>query len=214
MARRRDSSSTRDQASTPSAREGPHGHSINIDPTNAFAFATDLGIDKVLAYRINHDDGSLTPADSPYTRTPPGGGPRHFAFHPNGKYAYLLNEMGSSITALHYDDSRGMLNEIETLTTLPGDFDGVNHCADIHVSPDGEFVYGSNRGHDSIAVFRVDQDTGGLLVRWSRIDRRRDAPQLRHRPVGDLLDSGQPGHRQHPDLPHQPRYRDAGTDGP
>ena len=116
----------------------------------------------MLAYRINHDDGSLTPADSPYTRTPPGGGPRHFAFHPNGKHAYLLNEMGSSVTAMHYDDSRGMLNEIETLTTLPDDFDGVNHCADIHVSPDGQFVYASNRGHDTIAVFRVDQDTGGL----------------------------------------------------
>ena len=68
-----------------------------------FAFAADLGIDKVLAYRLNHGDGSLTPAESPYTRTPPGGGPRHFAFHPNGKYAYLLNEMGSSITAMHYD---------------------------------------------------------------------------------------------------------------
>ena len=146
----------------PERQQGPHGHSINIDPTNTFAFAADLGIDKVLAYRINHDDGSLTPADSPYTRTPPGGGPRHFAFHPNGRHAYLLNEMGSSVTALHYDSSRGMLNEIETLTTLPDDFDGVNHCADIHVSPDGQFVYASNRGHDSIAVFGIDQDTGGL----------------------------------------------------
>ena len=96
------------------------------------------------------------------SRTPPGGGPRHFAFHPNGKYAYLLNEMGSSITAMHYDGLRGMLNEIETVTTLPDDFKGVNHCADIHVSPSGEFVYGSNRGHDSIAVFSIDQDNGGL----------------------------------------------------
>ena len=146
----------------PERQGGPHGHSINIDPTNTFAFAADLGIDKVLAYRLNHGDGSLAPAESPYVRTPPGGGPRHFAFHPNGKYAYLLNEMGSSITAMHYDGLRGMLNEIETVTTLPDDFDGVNHCADIHVSPSGEFVYGSNRGHDSIAVFSIDQDTGGL----------------------------------------------------
>ena len=93
----------------PERQEGPHGHSINIDPTNIFAFAADLGIDKVLTYRLNHGDGSLTPAESPYVRTPPGGGPRHFAFHPNGKYAYLLNEMGSSITAMHYDGLRGML---------------------------------------------------------------------------------------------------------
>ena len=198
----------------PERQEGPHGHSINIDPTNTFAFAADLGIDKVLAYRINHDDGSITPADSPYTRTPPGGGPRHFAFHPNGKHAYLLNEMGSSVTAMHYDGSRGMLNEIETLTTLPDDFDGVNHCADIHVSPDGEFVYASNRGHDSIAVIRHRPGHRRDLLRGTRIERRRDSAKFRPRPVGDIHAGLQSGHRQHPHLPHQPRYRDAGADGP
>lgn len=146
----------------PERQTGPHAHSINLDPTNTFAFAADLGIDKVMVYRLNHADGSLTPNESPWVRTPPGAGPRHFAFHPSGKYGYVINEMGSTITALHYDAARGMLNEIETVPTLPDGFDGVSHCADIHVAPSGKFVYGSNRGHDSIAVFRVDQGTGRL----------------------------------------------------
>ena len=148
----------------PERQVGPHAHSIILDADNRFAFAADLGTDKMMVYRLDFATGKLVSNDSPWVRTPPGSGPRHFDFHPNGKYAYLINEMGSTVTALHYDAERGMLNEIETVPTLPEDFDGVNHCADIHVAPSGKFVYGSNRGHDSIAIFAIDQDTGSLTA--------------------------------------------------
>lgn len=148
----------------PERQMGPHAHSIILDAGNRYAFAADLGMDKMMVYRLDFATGELVPNDSPWVRTPPAAGPRHFDFHPNGEYAYIINEMGSTITALHYDAERGMLNEIETVPTLPDDFDGVSHTADIHVAPSGKFVYGSNRGHDSIAIFAVDQVTGSLTA--------------------------------------------------
>ena len=148
----------------PDRQMGPHAHSIILDANNRYAFAADLGTDKMMVYRLDFAIGALVPNDSPWVRTPPGAGPRHFDFHPNGKFAYIINEMGSSITALHYDAERGMLNEIETVPTLPEGFDGVSYCADIHVTPSGKFVYGSNRGHDSIAIFAIDQSTGALTA--------------------------------------------------
>jgi 6-phosphogluconolactonase len=140
----------------------PHAHSINVSPDNRFAVAADLGLDELLVYRFDPTKGSLTANEPPFTRVNPGAGPRHFAFRPDGKFAYVINEIGSTITALTWDAARGILTEIQTISTLPAGFSGRNDCADVHVHPTGKFVYGSNRGHDSIAVFSVDQAKGTL----------------------------------------------------
>ncbi len=145
-----------------SRQAGPHAHSINVSPDNRFAIAADLGLDKLLIYRFDAAKGTLAPNDPPSTSLNPGAGPRHFAFHPNGKFAYAINELQSTITVFDYDASRGALKESQTLTTLPPDFKGQNSTAEVQVHPNGKFAYGSNRGHDSIAVFAVDAGSGKL----------------------------------------------------
>ncbi len=147
----------------PQRQKAPHAHSINMSPDNRFAVAADLGLDQLLVYRFDPVKGSLTANDPPFARVHPGAGPRHFAFHPDGKHAYVINEMGSTITAFTWDAAGGTLTEIQTISTLPDGFSGRNDTADIHVHPTGKFVYGSNRGHDSIAVFSVDP-AGGTLT--------------------------------------------------
>jgi 6-phosphogluconolactonase len=146
----------------PWKQEGPHPHSIIVDAANRYVFASDLGLDRIMVYRLEVSGGKLTPNDKPWVTVKAGAGPRHFALHPSARYAYVINELDSTITAFAYDAATGALIEVQTVPTVPGDFDGTNHCADIHVSPDGRFVYGSNRGHDSIAIFAVDGDTGRL----------------------------------------------------
>jgi 6-phosphogluconolactonase len=143
-------------------QKGPHAHSIQVDPTGRFAVSPDLGIDKVMIYRLDPAAAKLAPNDPPFAAVPPGSGPRHFAFHPNGRFAYVINEMLSTVTAFRYDSQRGALDSIETVSTLPKGFDGPNTTAEVQVHPSGKFVYGSNRGHDSIAIFAVDQETGKL----------------------------------------------------
>jgi 6-phosphogluconolactonase len=143
-------------------QQAPHGHSINLDAANHFAFAADLGLDKILVYRFDSANGSLAPNDPPSTSITPGSGPRHFDFHPNGHFAYVINEIASTVTAFRYDASRGTLTTMQTVTTLPQDFKGQNGTADIHVHPSGRFLYGSNRGHDSIAAFSINAETGML----------------------------------------------------
>ncbi len=144
-------------------QEAAHAHSINLDGKNRFATACDLGVDKVYIYEFDHKNGKLKPnAAQDFFQTKPGAGPRHFAFHRNEKYAFVINELNSSITSLAFDENQGTLREIQTVSTLPETFKGVNTCADIHISPNGKFVYGSNRGHDSIAVFKLDEKTGKL----------------------------------------------------
>ncbi len=140
----------------------PHAHSINVAPDNRFAFAADLGLDKVLVYRLDAKTGTLTPNDPPFTAVKPGSGPRHFAFHPSGRYAYVINEMLSTVIAFSYDASRGVLTELQTLPTLPENFTGKSSTAEVQVHPSGKFLYGSNRGHDSIAVFAINERTGKL----------------------------------------------------
>ncbi len=147
----------------PDRQSGPRAHSITPDPTNRFALAADLGIDQVLAYRLDLPAGRLVATDPPYDAAP-GAGPRHLDFHPSGRYAYLINELDSTVSALAYDAAAGALTEINTLPALPDDFDGLSHTADIHVSPSGRFVYGSNRGHDSIVIYEIDPDTGGIAL--------------------------------------------------
>ncbi|HEY2828316.1 MAG TPA: lactonase family protein [Pirellulales bacterium] len=143
-------------------QEGPHAHSVNMDPANRFAIVCDLGLDKVFVYRLG-GDGTLTPNDPPTAQVAPGSGPRHFTFHPNGKFAYVVNEMGSTVTAFNWDADKGMLTEIQTISTLP---DGVsmpnNTTAEVQVHPNGKFLYASNRGHDSIAMYSLDPATGKL----------------------------------------------------
>ena len=146
----------------PQRQMEPHAHAIMIDPGNRYAFAPDLGLDKVLIYALDAEKGSLTPNSQPWARVQPGAGPRHFDFHPKGPFAYVINEIDSTFTAFRYDANAGTLVEFQTISTLPDDFDGTSHCADIHVHPSGKFLYGSNRGHDSIAICGIDSETGML----------------------------------------------------
>jgi 6-phosphogluconolactonase len=148
----------------PRRQEAPHAHSINLDAANNFAFVADLGLDKVLVYRFDAAKGTLTPNDPPAASVAPGAGPRHFAFHPGGRYAYVINEMGNTVTAFNYDAQKGVLTEIQTLSTLPQGYTEVSHTAEVQVHPSGKFLYGSNRGHDSIAVYSIDQNTGRLTL--------------------------------------------------
>ena len=134
-------------------------HSINLDPSNRFAFVADAGLDKVFVYRF--EDGKLKANDPPYAELKPSAAPRHFAFHPGGKYAYVINESALSITAFRYDAKKGALEEIQTISTVPEGWKK-GSTAEVVVHPSGKFVYGSNRGHDSIAVFKVDARTGKL----------------------------------------------------
>jgi 6-phosphogluconolactonase len=146
----------------PRRQEGPHAHSTTLDPTNTFAFVADLGIDKVMVYQLDLETGTLPPHTQPWVEVEAGAGPRHMAFHPNGRYAYLITEMGNTIIAFAYDATQGTLGALQTVPALPEDFDGQSTCADIHVAPSGKFLYGSNRGHDSIVIYAVDPDTGLL----------------------------------------------------
>jgi 6-phosphogluconolactonase len=145
-------------------QDNPHAHCIIADPANRYAFAVDLGTDKVYRYQLDPAHGKLgLPATVAFTAQP-GVGPRHLTFHPNGRWAYLENELGSSVTALTYDAAAGTFQEIQTLTTLPTSFTGENSGADVHISPDGRFVYTSNRGDNSLAVFAIDGGSGRLTL--------------------------------------------------
>lgn len=144
----------------PRRQSGPHAHAIVQDAAGRFVFVPDLGLDKIMVYRFDADGGKLLANDPPWVRVTPGAGPRHLAFHPDGKHAYVINEMQSTITAFDYDPDGGVLTPLETLSTLPKGFDGDNTGAEIQVHPTGKFVYGSNRGHDSIAIFAVGRRGG------------------------------------------------------
>lgn len=147
----------------PDRQEAPHAHSINLDAANRFAFAADLGLDQVLIYRFDPQTGALKPNDPPHVAVAAGAGPRHFAFHPSGKYAYVINELDMTMTAFSYDPESGALTVIDSAATLPPDAsrEGAS-TAEVQVHPSGRFVYGSNRGHHSIAVFQVDEASGKL----------------------------------------------------
>ena len=149
----------------PGRQEAPHAHSINVDPTKQYAVAADLGLDKLLVYKLNADAGTLRPHDPASASVEPGAGPRHFAFHPNGRFAYVINELALTVTAFTWDAKRGALETIHSVSTLPDDFEGSREglsTAEVQVHPSGKFLYGSNRGHDTIAIFAVDRETGRL----------------------------------------------------
>ena len=141
---------------------GPHAHWIGLDPAGLFALVTDLGVDQVFVYRYDAVQGTLAPHDPPSVPLPPGSGPRHVAFHPNERIVYVLNELAATMTSFRYDGAAGTLTPVASAPTLPHDCQGDNLTAEVMVHPDGRFLYGSNRGHDSLAIFAVDGASGSL----------------------------------------------------
>jgi 6-phosphogluconolactonase len=148
----------------PSRQKGPHAHSILLDAANRYALAADLGIDKVMVYRFDSQQGKLLPNDPPFAQCVPGSGPRHMAFAPNGKYAYVIEEISSTVEVFAYDADAGVLKPLQRIGALPQGFTGTNTSADIHMHPSGRFLYGSNRGHNSIVIYAVDDATGELRL--------------------------------------------------
>lgn len=146
----------------PRRQERPHAHSINLDPANRYALAADLGLDKIMVYQLDLTHGRLVSNQEPWATLHAGAGPRHLAFHPNGHYVYVINELDSTMSAFIYDAEKGTMREVQSISALPEGFTDKSYCADVHVAPSGRFVYGSNRGHDSIAIFAVDEATGKL----------------------------------------------------
>ncbi|RCX21393.1 6-phosphogluconolactonase [Fontibacillus phaseoli] len=144
----------------PVRQDRPHPHSALFSPDNRHMLVADLGLDLVRTYAVDTENGTLQPVGD--AMTPPGSGPRHLAFHPGGKFIYSINEVGNSITSFQYDVESGRLTPMETLSTLPDDFEGENTTAEIAISRDGMFLYGSNRGHDSIVQFGIHPESGRL----------------------------------------------------
>jgi 6-phosphogluconolactonase len=143
-------------------QEGPHAHWIGTSPDNRFAMAVDLGLDQVIVYGFDSSKGIFTPMLTGFAKVKPGSGPRHLAFHPNGKFAYVLSEMESSVTVFSYQAKNGTFTSLQTISALPKDYSGPKEGAEIAVHPSGKFLYTSNRGHDSIAVFTIDEKKGTL----------------------------------------------------
>ena len=148
----------------PKRQGGPHAHSINLDKDNRFAVVADLGLDRVFVYKFDPIRGKLTPNDPPAAKVKDRAGPRHFAFHPDGKHAYVINEIDCTVTAFDYDPDRGTLTEIQTVPTMPVPVEPRHSTAEVVVHPSGKFLYGSNRGHDSLAVFAIEPGTGRLKL--------------------------------------------------
>ena len=146
----------------PARQGGPHAHSVNVTKDNRFAMVADLGLDRVFVYKLDAEKGTLEPNDPPAYETAPGAGPRHFAFHPTAPFAFVINEIDSTLTSLKFDAKKGVLTKVQTVSTLPKGFKGNTSTAEVVVHPSGKFVYGSNRGHDSIAAFAFDDKTGAM----------------------------------------------------
>lgn len=146
----------------PRRQRRPHAHSVNLDIGNRYVAAADLGVDKVFVYPLDAATGRLHLAKARAVSLPPGSGPRHLAFHPQGKWAFVNSELSSSLTSLRWNSAKGTLEPVDMKSTLPSDFAGGNSTAEVRAHPNGKFVYVSNRGHDSIAVFGVDTATGRL----------------------------------------------------
>ncbi|AMY08828.1 6-phosphogluconolactonase [Luteitalea pratensis] len=150
----------------PKRQTKPYAHSINMDTVNTFAYAADLGVDRIFIYRLDPTSSKLTPATPAYATMTPGSGPRHLSFHPSGKYAYVINELALTVTVFSRDAKSGALTEVQTISTLPAGqaADPAFSTAEVVVHPSGKFLYGSNRGHDSLVVFAIDDKTGKLTL--------------------------------------------------
>jgi 6-phosphogluconolactonase len=153
------------KGANPQRQEGPHAHSIDLSPDNRFAFVDDLGLDEVKVYKFDSAKGTLTPNDLPFAKVEAGSGPRHFALHPNGKYAYVVSEMAGTVTVFAADLKAGTLHSLQKISTLPKGFSGSIEDAEVEVHPSGKFLYASNRGDgNSIAVFAIDPGKGTLSL--------------------------------------------------
>lgn len=142
----------------PERQKEPHAHCIVVSPNNKYALSADLGLDRILCYKLDPAEAKITPNRPPSGKAPAGAGPRHLTFHPNGKQVYVINELKNSVTVFDFDADTGTLSEKQTISTLPDDFKGTSYCADVKVTPDGRFLYGTNRGHDSLACYRIGKD--------------------------------------------------------
>ena len=171
-------------------QDGPHAHDVVFDAANRFLIAVDLGLDQLFVYRFDPAVGSFTFGDPASARVPPGAGPRHFAFHPDGRHAYSINELNSSVTALGWDPSAGRLTADASVSTLPAGFTGENSTAEVEVDSRGRFLYGSNRGHDSIAVFRINPISGALTLIAHTLTRGKEPRHFTLDPSGRWLIAG------------------------
>lgn len=165
----------------PERQHEPHAHDVVLTPDNHFAMVADLGLDKLLVYRFDPAAGKLSPNDPPYGNVKPGSGPRHIALDPNGRSVYVISEMGNTVTAFDWDADKGSLHEVQSISTLPKDFKGENNTAELVIDAKGRYLYGSNRGHDSIAVYAIDPAKGMLTL----VD---DVPTLGKEPRNFALD--------------------------
>jgi 6-phosphogluconolactonase len=151
-------------SSVNSRQKGPHAHATVMSPDNHYMFTADLGLDQVIGYRFDANRGGIATDDGAITKIAPGSGPRHVAFRPDGRFLYVLNELTSNVVAFRYDATKGSTEEMQTLSTLPADFKGNNSGAEIMAHRSGNYLYTSNRGHDSIAMFRIDLTSGKLTA--------------------------------------------------
>ena len=164
----------------------PHAHCILIDPSDKYVCAVDLGLDQVVIYALNRSTGVLADTGKPF-KTVPGFGPRHLAFHPNGKHAFVIHELASQLSVCTWEKSSGTMTEIQHLPTLPSDFTGSSATAEVLVHPNGKFVFGSNRGHDSITVFRFDEASGKLTLLGHTFTKGKTPRNFRIDPSGSYL---------------------------
>jgi 6-phosphogluconolactonase len=174
----------------PGRQEAPHPHSIVPAPAvqggPQFVYAADLGADAIFCHRLDAAAGRLVANDPPLVKTKPGAGPRHLAFHPDGRRLYAINELDNTVAVYDFDSATGRLVERQVISTLPPDFKGKTYTADLKITPDGKFLYGTNRGHDSIAAYRIGSD--GQLALIEIIPSRGRGPQnLAITPDGGLL---------------------------
>ena len=171
-------------------QDGPHAHMIGFDPGMQYVLGVDLGVDRTRVFRLDSGTGRLNPVAATgesVLNAAPGAGPRHFAFHPNGQSVYVINELASTLSAFAFDATTGTATELQTLSTLPPDFVGMSTTAEVVVHPNGRFVYVSNRGHDSIAIFAVDEATGRMTPRGYESTRGRTPRNFALDPTGSFL---------------------------
>lgn len=177
----------RGRVADPRRQGGPHAHSINLDASNRYAFVADLGLDEIRIYAFDPARGRLAPHSPPSVKVAPRSGPRHFAFSPDGRYGYVINEISRTVTAFAYDADNGVLTEIQTISTVPADAPPGGSTAEVQVHPSGKFLYGSNRGHDSIAIFAINPTTGKLTCVGFEPTRGKTPRNFAIDPTGALL---------------------------
>jgi 6-phosphogluconolactonase len=171
----------------PARQEGPHAHAVVLSPDNRFLFVPDLGTDKIHIYKVDAAKGTFTVNEPAFIRLTPGFGPRHLAFSADAKFAYLLYEMGSSVTVFSYDSAKGALTPVQTISTLPANFKGEDNSAEIEIDRTGRFLYASNRGDDSITVFKIDPHQGTLTKIQTASTKGKDPRNFAIDPTGKYL---------------------------